>query len=106
MEKRKKPGKEKREKKRGQKKVGSVGSAADSSETEGLLVLPVEVLLLLVNELADRDFPALWALRCVCRTFHDLINSFPVLGKVPQYPLMFPSVTAFTKQNGEHTKGN
>ncbi len=94
----KKVGKEKREKKRRQKKGGNVGSADDSSETEGLLVLPVEVLLLLVNALADRDFPSLWALRYVCRTFHDLINSYPVLGNVPQYLLMFPSVTAFNKQ--------
>ena len=102
----KKPGKGKREKKRGQKKIGSVGSAADSFETEGLLLLPVEVLLLLVNVL-DHDFPALWTLRCVCHTFHGLINSFPVLGKnTPISSLMFPSVTAFNNQNGEHTKGN
>mgnify|MGYP002394955751 CR=1 FL=1 len=106
MERRPKRSKDEKAKRKIRKNAHSSKSAYEAAESEGLMSLPLEVLHLIIDVL-DHDFPALWTLRCVCHTFHGLINSFPVLGKnTPISSLMFPSVTAFNNQNGEHTKGN
>ena len=78
-----KQGKDKKAKRKIRKNAHSSKNAYELSESEGLMNLPLEILHLIIDVL-DHDFASLWILRCVCRTFHDLINSFPVLGKVPQ----------------------
>ncbi len=71
-----KKGKAKQRKERGKPRRAD---ADEADSEEGLASLPVELLLFLVTAL-DRDFPSLWALRSVCRTFRFLITSSPVLG--------------------------